>query len=122
MSQFDAVFVSTLVPLLAATVVAYAVTILLLRRSTLTEKIARRGQHITRGYGVDPFELSRANTLLFAKAGVCGRQCSPNRFSSSSRCRTNSGALRSRGRGRSISIRRGSPPFSRGRIRIRSAR
>jgi hypothetical protein len=68
MSQFDAVFVSTLVPLLAATVVAYAVTILLLRRSTLTEKIARRGQHITRGYGVDPFELSRANTLLFAKA------------------------------------------------------
>ncbi|OWV89190.1 chloride channel protein [Rhizobium sp. R635] len=56
--------VSTLVPLLAATVVAYAVTVLLLRRSILTEKIARRGQHITREYGVDPFELSRAREIM----------------------------------------------------------
>ncbi|MBB3525567.1 chloride channel protein [Rhizobium sp. BK456] len=58
--------VSTLVPLLAATVVAYAVTVLLLRRSILTEKIARRGQHITREYGVDPFELSRAREIMIA--------------------------------------------------------
>ncbi|MDV4163668.1 hypothetical protein [Rhizobium leguminosarum] len=42
MSQFDAVFVSTLVPLLAATVVAYAVTILLLCRSTHHTRIWRR--------------------------------------------------------------------------------
>ncbi|ANM13072.1 MULTISPECIES: chloride channel protein [unclassified Rhizobium] len=56
--------ISTLVPLLAATVVAYAVTVLLLRRSILTEKIARRGQHITREYGVDPFELSRAREIM----------------------------------------------------------
>ena len=47
-----------LLPLLAATVAAYAVTVLLLRRSILTEKIARRGQHITREYSVDPFELT----------------------------------------------------------------
>ncbi|MGR9186993.1 chloride channel protein (plasmid) [Rhizobium leguminosarum] len=58
--------VSTLVPLLAATVVAYAVTVLLLRRSILTEKIARRGQHITREYGVDPFELSRATEIMIS--------------------------------------------------------
>ncbi|MGR9180035.1 chloride channel protein (plasmid) [Rhizobium leguminosarum] len=58
--------VSTLVPLLAATVVAYAVTVLLLRRSILTEKIARRGQHITREYGVDPFELSRARETMIS--------------------------------------------------------
>ncbi|MBB3742858.1 H+/Cl- antiporter ClcA/predicted transcriptional regulator [Rhizobium sp. BK591] len=56
--------ISTLVPLLAATVTAYAVTVLLLRRSILTEKIARRGQHITREYGVDPFELSRAREIM----------------------------------------------------------
>lgn len=56
--------VSTLVPLLAATVVAYAVTVLLLRRSILTEKIARRGQHITREYGIDPFELTRAGEIM----------------------------------------------------------
>ncbi|MFJ6328041.1 MULTISPECIES: chloride channel protein [unclassified Rhizobium] len=55
------------VPLLAATVAAYAVTVLLLRRSILTEKIARRGQHITREYGIDPFELTRAADIMIAK-------------------------------------------------------
>ncbi|WP_412474970.1 chloride channel protein (plasmid) [Rhizobium sp. WW22] len=56
--------ISALVPLLAATVTAYAVTVLLLRRSILTEKIARRGQHITREYGIDPFELTRASEIM----------------------------------------------------------
>ncbi|HWT56432.1 MAG TPA: chloride channel protein [Rhizobium sp.] len=58
---------SALVPLLAATVAAYAVTVLLLKRSILTEKIARRGQHITREYGIDPFELTRARDIMIAK-------------------------------------------------------
>jgi len=53
-----------LLPLFVATVTAYAVTVLLLRRSILTEKIARRGQHITREYGVDPFELTRASEIM----------------------------------------------------------
>ena len=56
--------IHTLVPLLAATVVAYSVTVLLLKRSILTEKIARRGQHITREYGIDPFELTRARDIM----------------------------------------------------------
>lgn len=56
--------VSALLPILAATVAAYAVTVLLLRRSILTEKIARRGQHITREYGIDPFEFSRARDIM----------------------------------------------------------
>ncbi|NTF43146.1 chloride channel protein [Rhizobium rhizogenes] len=56
-----------LIPLLAATVAAYAVTVLLLKRSILTEKIARRGQHITREYGIDPFELTRAADIMIAK-------------------------------------------------------
>jgi CBS domain-containing protein len=50
--------------LLAATGAAHAVTVLLLRRSILTEKIARRGQHITREYTVDPFELLRAADVM----------------------------------------------------------
>jgi len=50
--------------LLTATVTAYAVTVLLLKRSILTEKIARRGQHITREYGVDPYELSRVRDIM----------------------------------------------------------
>jgi len=56
-----------LVPLLAATVSAYAITVLLLKRSILTEKIARRGQHITREYGIDPFELTRAADIMISK-------------------------------------------------------
>jgi len=56
--------VEMLVPLLVATVAAYAVTVLLLRRSILTEKIARRGQHVTREYAIDPFELTRAADIM----------------------------------------------------------
>ena len=53
-----------LTPLLAATAAAYAVTVLLLKRSILTEKIARRGQHITREYGIDPYELTRVQDVM----------------------------------------------------------
>ncbi len=51
-------------PLLAATGAAYAVTVLLLKRSILTEKIARRGQHIAREYSIDPFELMRVGEVM----------------------------------------------------------
>lgn len=50
--------------LLAATAAAYAVTVLLLRRSILTEKIARRGQHVTAEYGIDPYELTRVGEVM----------------------------------------------------------
>ncbi|MCE9648729.1 MAG: chloride channel protein [Parvibaculum sp.] len=53
-----------LLPLLTATSAAYAVTVLLLKRSILTEKIARRGQHLTREYSVDPFELMRVSEVM----------------------------------------------------------
>lgn len=56
--------IQALVPILVATLAAYAVTVLLMRRSILTEKIARRGQHITREYGTDPFELTRAADIM----------------------------------------------------------
>ena len=50
--------------LLAATAAAYAVTVLLLKRSILTEKLARRGQHVTSEYGVDPYELTRVREIM----------------------------------------------------------
>ena len=56
--------IGMLLPLLAATCSAHAVTVLLLKRSILTEKIARRGQHITREYTVDPFELIRVGEAM----------------------------------------------------------
>jgi H+/Cl- antiporter ClcA len=45
-----------LLPLIPACVGAYLVTSLLMPRSILTEKLARRGHHLSREYGVDPLE------------------------------------------------------------------
>lgn len=44
-------------PLLVASVVAHAFTVLTLKRSILTEKVARRGYHLSREYAVDPLEI-----------------------------------------------------------------
>jgi H+/Cl- antiporter ClcA len=53
-----------LVPLIAACSAAHAVTVLLMKRSVLTEKIARHGHHITREYRVDPFTLTRVGEVM----------------------------------------------------------
>ncbi len=50
--------------LLIACVAADAVTVLLMRRSILTEKVARRGLHLTREYGIDPYELIRVSEVM----------------------------------------------------------
>ncbi|HWA11408.1 MAG TPA: chloride channel protein [Opitutaceae bacterium] len=49
---------------LIGSVAALCVTVLLLRRSILTEKLARRGQHIAREYSVDVFELMRVADVM----------------------------------------------------------
>jgi CIC family chloride channel protein len=46
-----------LLPLVAACIAAYTITSLIMPRSILTEKLARRGHHLTREYGVDPLEM-----------------------------------------------------------------
>ena len=43
---------------------AYAISVLLMRRSILTEKIARRGRHILQEYTVDPLDLLQAAQLM----------------------------------------------------------
>ena len=45
-----------MLPLLAASVSAHAFSVLTQRRSILTERLGRRGQHLSREYGVDPLE------------------------------------------------------------------
>jgi CIC family chloride channel protein len=49
--------VNVLLPLLVAAMLAHGTTVLLLKRSILTEKVARRGFHITREYATDPLEI-----------------------------------------------------------------
>jgi chloride channel protein, CIC family len=53
-----------LLPLTMACIASYLVTSLLMPRSILTEKLARRGYHLTREYGVDPLELVIVRDLM----------------------------------------------------------
>jgi H+/Cl- antiporter ClcA/CBS domain-containing protein len=53
-----------LTPLLVASVSAYLLSALLLKRSVLTEKIARRGLHLTREYSTDPLETFFAREVM----------------------------------------------------------
>jgi len=55
--------VNMFLPLLIAAVIADAFTVLVMKRSILTEKVARRGYHLSREYSVDPLE-----TLLVREA------------------------------------------------------
>ncbi|HWE87238.1 MAG TPA: chloride channel protein [Terracidiphilus sp.] len=52
-----------LLPLVLACTASYLVTSLIMPRSILTEKLGRRGYHLSREYGVDPLE-----TILVAEA------------------------------------------------------
>jgi H+/Cl- antiporter ClcA len=51
-------------PLLIAATAAYAISTLFLKRSVLTEKIARRGLHLTREYSIDPLEVMLARDVM----------------------------------------------------------
>ncbi|WP_342052749.1 MULTISPECIES: chloride channel protein [unclassified Cupriavidus] len=53
-----------LLPLLLTTAVAYGFSVLTMKRSIMTEKIARRGLHIWREYGVDPLEHAHVADLM----------------------------------------------------------
>ncbi len=44
-------------PLMIGSVIAHGFTVLTLKRSILTEKVARRGFHLSREYSVDPLEI-----------------------------------------------------------------
>ena len=53
-----------LLPVMAASVAAFGTTVLLMKRSILTERIARRGLHPTREYGIDPFLDTRVADIM----------------------------------------------------------
>jgi len=49
--------INMMLPLLLAVAVSYGFTVLFLRRSILTEKVSRRGYHLSCEYAVDPMEV-----------------------------------------------------------------
>ncbi len=55
---------TVVLPLLIASTSAYAISALVLKRSVLTEKIARRGLHLTREYSTDPLDTFFADEVM----------------------------------------------------------
>jgi H+/Cl- antiporter ClcA len=68
--------VNMILPLIVAATVAHTFTVLVLKRSILTEKVARRGFHLSREYSVDPLEVlfvrevMRARLIAFEGSGT----------------------------------------------------
>jgi len=59
--------VTSLGPLLVACVVAHAFSVIVMKRSILTEKVARRGLHVFREYGVDPLGTLFVQDIMTSK-------------------------------------------------------
>jgi CBS domain-containing protein len=53
-----------LLPLLIASSTAFLLSVLLLKRSIITEKVARRGFHVMREYAVDPLEAMSGREVV----------------------------------------------------------
>ena len=56
--------INALLPLTIAVFLAHGFTVLTLRRSILTEKISRRGYHLSREYATDPLEILFAREVM----------------------------------------------------------
>jgi len=56
-----------MLPLLIAVTIAHGFTVLVMKRSILTEKIARRGFHLSREYAIDPLEILFVREVMRTK-------------------------------------------------------
>jgi H+/Cl- antiporter ClcA len=81
---------NAMLPLAVAATAAYGVSVLALRRSVLTEKIARRGVHLSREYSVDPLEVLFVSEVMHthfetlrAQDALADLPASPRRASTS---------------------------------------
>jgi CIC family chloride channel protein len=55
---------NSLLALLVAATISHLVSVLVLKRSILTEKVARRGFHVMREYGIDPLEATFVREVM----------------------------------------------------------
>jgi chloride channel protein, CIC family len=62
--------VNAVFPLLVAALIADGVTVLVMKRSILTEKVARRGVHVTREYSIDPLERVQVSSVMHTAVRV----------------------------------------------------
>jgi chloride channel protein, CIC family len=66
--------INLLLPLTVEAFLAHAFTTLTLKRSILTEKVARRGYHLSREYTVDPLEILFTREVMLTKIVVLPAQ------------------------------------------------
>jgi CBS domain-containing protein len=59
--------VNAFLPTILSCAVAYGFTVVVMPRSILTEKIARRGRHVFREYGVDPLERHFVDEVMTSR-------------------------------------------------------
>jgi CBS domain-containing protein len=69
--------VTVILPLLLAVTIAHGFTVLVLRRSILTEKISRRGYHMSREYSIDPLEIIFAREVVRTSVVALPADASP---------------------------------------------
>jgi chloride channel protein, CIC family len=67
-----------LLPLIPACTASYLVTSLLMPRSILTEKLSRRGYHLSREYGVDPLETVSVADVMTALPSSASEHLDPS--------------------------------------------
>jgi chloride channel protein, CIC family len=67
-----------LLPVLTGSIVAHAFTVLFTKRSILTERISRRGHHLSREYGVDPLETLLVTDAMHTRVVVLPADMSPD--------------------------------------------
>src|SRR6267154_1059116 len=72
-------------PLLVGSGIAHAFTVLTLKRSILTEKVARRGYHLSREYAVDPLEILFVREVMRTNIVVLSAASAPREFQHSLR-------------------------------------
>ncbi len=69
--------INMMLPLLLAVSVSYGLTVLVLRRSILTEKISRRGYHLSCEYAVDPLEIVFAREVVRTSVAALPADATP---------------------------------------------
>ncbi len=72
-----------LLPLLIAVACAHAFTVLVLKRSILTEKVSRRGFHLSREYETDPLEILFAREVMTTEVMVIPANTTREKIASS---------------------------------------
>jgi H+/Cl- antiporter ClcA len=77
--------VNMLLPLAIAAFISHLFTVLVLKRSILTEKVARRGYHLSREYSVDPLEILFVREVMRTNIVALPESATPNELAQSFR-------------------------------------